>query len=181
MSTSLFTGNGSSYDQSLILTADGSLNQTAYAEYGQPYYTTTYSLASITHNLSTGASLTFVGLWYWKEIWAGWKAMRGGSTDHIDDVHFLAMKGKYREVPQVRNFSRLCYSTLNHHLNRALLYAVVVRDHLCVQSCDRHRNLLQHLRCSHSRLVCHRLHNPVLLHHPHHRFPPSWFGRFAFS
>ena len=55
-------------------------------------------MASITHNLSTGASVTFVLVWYWRDILSGWRAMRG-NKDAIQDPHYKEMI-KYREVPQ---------------------------------------------------------------------------------
>jgi len=37
MSTALFSGNGSSYDQSAILNSNNQLDPTKYAEVGPPY------------------------------------------------------------------------------------------------------------------------------------------------
>ncbi len=89
MSTSLFTNNGSSYDQTQILTASGALNTTAYAEYGRPYYTASYAMSTTTHNLSCGAAVMHVILWHYKDIIHGWKSYRLSSRDEsIVDPHY---------------------------------------------------------------------------------------------
>ncbi len=99
MSTSLFTGNGSSYDQTAILDAGGALNATAYGEVGRPYYTATYLMSTATHNLSCGAAVMHVILWHYKDIARGWRTFRGGRDEDIMDVHYEKMK-IYKDVPQ---------------------------------------------------------------------------------
>ena len=71
MSTSLFFENGTTYDQSLILNADNSLNRTKLAEVGLPYYTTTYSISQMCYNFSLGAAIVHVLLWYWADLKRG--------------------------------------------------------------------------------------------------------------
>nr|XP_019012500.1 OPT family small oligopeptide transporter [Kwoniella pini CBS 10737]OCF51281.1 OPT family small oligopeptide transporter [Kwoniella pini CBS 10737] len=101
MSTSLFTSNGTKYDQTKILDSNYGLNHTAYQEYGRPYYTSTYQMSLTTHNLScAGAAVTHVILWHYKDIIAGWAGIRRGNKDlDIDDVHYQKMKA-YKVVPQ---------------------------------------------------------------------------------
>ncbi|ORY26993.1 OPT oligopeptide transporter protein-domain-containing protein [Naematelia encephala] len=99
MSTSLFTSNGSSYDQTMILDSNNRLNQTAYEEYGRPFYTSTYQMSLTTHNLSCGAAVTHMILWHYKDIIAGWAGLRlGYKNDNIDDPHYEKMRA-YKVVP----------------------------------------------------------------------------------
>ena len=71
MSTSLFFENGTTYDQTLILNADNSLNKTKLAEVGLPYYTTTYAVSQMCYNFSLGAAVVHVMLWYWADLKRG--------------------------------------------------------------------------------------------------------------
>ncbi|KAK7435512.1 hypothetical protein VKT23_019634 [Stygiomarasmius scandens] len=101
MSTSLFSTNGSTYDQTAVLTADYRLNQTAVAEVGLPRYTTTYAISQLAYNMSLGAAVTSLFLWHWPELkkaFGGMAFLKRGHAD-IDDPHYQEMK-KYPEVPQ---------------------------------------------------------------------------------
>lgn len=91
------------YDQTQILTADGRLNATAYEEYGRPYFTSTYQLSIAAFNLSTGAAISHVALWYYKDMIAGWRRLRfrpRSNDDDLDiqDVHYQKML-VYPKVP----------------------------------------------------------------------------------
>lgn len=71
MSTSLFFENGTTYDQSLILNDDNSLNRTKLADVGLPYFTTTYAVSQMCFNFSLGAALVHVCLWHWADLKRG--------------------------------------------------------------------------------------------------------------
>lgn len=107
------------YDQSQILNADGSLNQAAYEEYGRPYFTSTYQLSTVTHNLSCGAAVTHIILWHYKDIMAGWRSLRfrkRSADEHpiqIDDPHYQKMQ-VYSAVPQWW-YALLLVCTLHEH------------------------------------------------------------------
>ncbi|THU77231.1 OPT oligopeptide transporter [Dendrothele bispora CBS 962.96] len=103
MSTSLFSANGSTYDQSAVLTPDYRLNRTAVGENGEglPRYTTTYAISQLSYNLSVGAAVTSLFLWHWPEMkkaFGGMAFLKRGHAD-IDDPHYKEMQ-KYPEVPQ---------------------------------------------------------------------------------
>ncbi|GAA5984472.1 hypothetical protein JCM11641_006993 [Rhodosporidiobolus odoratus] len=95
LSQQLFYENGTEYDQLTILNADYSLNETALAEQGLPWYAASNAIYYLGCNLSIGATLTHVGLWYWRPMLNAFKAFRDRS---IDDPHFQSMR-KYKEVP----------------------------------------------------------------------------------
>ncbi|KAF8841168.1 OPT superfamily oligopeptide transporter [Paxillus ammoniavirescens] len=100
MSTALFNGNGSSYDQSAILDANNQLDPQKYAEVGPPYMTTTYSISLLVSYASMGAAFSHVLLWNWRELWealGGFNFLK--SAQDFDDIHFQKMK-VYKEVPQ---------------------------------------------------------------------------------
>ncbi|KAF9232970.1 OPT oligopeptide transporter protein-domain-containing protein [Melanogaster broomeanus] len=100
MSTALFSGNGSSYDQSAILNSNNQLDPEKYAQVGPPYMTTTYAVSLLVSYASMGAAFSHILLWNWRELW---EAFRGfnflKSTQDFDDIHFQKMKS-YKEVPQ---------------------------------------------------------------------------------
>ena len=72
MSTSLFGSDGSTYNQSAILTPENRLDPTKLEEVGLPRFTATYAVSQITYNLSLGAALVHVLLWNWNDLKAGW-------------------------------------------------------------------------------------------------------------
>ncbi|KZT74165.1 OPT superfamily oligopeptide transporter [Daedalea quercina L-15889] len=88
--------NGTIYDQNLILTPDQSLNETAYAIYGQPWQSGSTVIYNFGINLSIGAMFVHISLWHGKELWSAfWDYLRGKPvTDH----HYEKMK-IYKEVP----------------------------------------------------------------------------------
>ncbi|KAG2061444.1 OPT superfamily oligopeptide transporter [Suillus hirtellus] len=100
MSTALFTGNGSSYNQSAILTPDNTLDPAKYAEVGPPFMTTTYAVSTLMSYASMGAAFSHILLWHWRELWGAFKGFNFlKSEQEFDDVHFQRMK-VYKEVPQ---------------------------------------------------------------------------------
>ncbi|KAL1746910.1 OPT oligopeptide transporter protein-domain-containing protein [Schizophyllum fasciatum] len=102
MSTSLFGTDGKTYAQDAIITADYHLNKTALEATGLPRYTTTYAISQLAYNLSVGASVTTIFLWYFPELkqaFGGLAFLKRGHATHIDDPHYKEMQ-KYPEVPQ---------------------------------------------------------------------------------
>ncbi|KAF7316771.1 OPT oligopeptide transporter [Mycena chlorophos] len=100
MSTALFGADGSSYNQTAVITPDYHLNKTALTTIGLPRYTTTYAVSQLCYNLSLGAAVTSLFLWHWPELKAafgGMQFLKGGQE--IDDPHYREMN-KYPEVPQ---------------------------------------------------------------------------------
>ncbi|GAA5835259.1 hypothetical protein JCM11251_006662 [Rhodosporidiobolus azoricus] len=95
LSQQLFYENGTEYDQLAILNADYSLNETALAEQGLPWYATSNAIYYLGCNLAIGATLTHVGIWYHRPIW---NAIKGFRDRSIPDPHYQAMR-KYAEVP----------------------------------------------------------------------------------
>ncbi|PCH45026.1 OPT oligopeptide transporter [Wolfiporia cocos MD-104 SS10] len=100
MSTSLFASNGSTYDQSAILTPDNTLDPAKLDEVGLPQFTTTYAISQMCYNFSLGAAIVHVLVWNWRDLKRAFgqiKLMKG--SDDIDDPHYQEMR-KYKEVPQ---------------------------------------------------------------------------------
>ena len=95
LSQQLFYKNGTVYDQLAILNADYSLNQTALAEQGVPWYAASNAVYYLGSNLAIGATLTHVGIWYWRPIL---NAVKGFRTRSIEDPHYQKML-VYKEVP----------------------------------------------------------------------------------
>ncbi|EPT00110.1 OPT oligopeptide transporter [Fomitopsis schrenkii] len=86
----LIVENGTIYDQNLILTADQSLNKTAYEIYGQPWQSGSTVIYNFGLNLSIGAMFVHIGLWHGKELWtAFWDYLRGKP---VADWHYQRMK-----------------------------------------------------------------------------------------
>lgn len=71
MSTSLFGPDGSTYDQSAILTPDNTLDPTKLAQVGLPRFTATYIVSQMCYNLSLGSAIVYVLLWHWKQLKTG--------------------------------------------------------------------------------------------------------------
>ncbi|GAA5835822.1 hypothetical protein JCM3766R1_005858 [Sporobolomyces carnicolor] len=95
LSQDLFYANGSQYDQNTILNADWSLNETALEEQGLPSYAASNAIYYLGCNLAIGATLTHVGIWYWRPIMQAFKAYRDRSQP---DPHYQMMR-VYKEVP----------------------------------------------------------------------------------
>ena len=71
MSTSLFGDDGGTYNQSAVLTSDHRLDPSKLAEIGLPRYTTSYTISQLVYNLSLGAAIVHVVLWYWSDLKRG--------------------------------------------------------------------------------------------------------------
>ncbi|OSX63333.1 hypothetical protein POSPLADRAFT_1045686 [Postia placenta MAD-698-R-SB12] len=114
MSSALFGTDGGTYNQSAILTPSNQLDPEKLAEVGLPRFTTTYAISQMCYNVSLGAAIVHVLLWYWGDLKKGVfgafgevKFLRG--DQEIDDPHYkggllrtsltAAMK-VYKEVPQ---------------------------------------------------------------------------------
>ncbi|SCV68960.1 BQ2448_1980 [Microbotryum intermedium] len=95
LGSTLFYGNGSLYNQSLILDQDHQLNKTALAIQGLPSFTWTRAVYNIGTNLSITASIVHVLLWYHPRIIEAWTKWRGKLQD---DAHYLKMQA-YPECP----------------------------------------------------------------------------------
>ncbi|KAF2090416.1 OPT superfamily oligopeptide transporter [Saccharata proteae CBS 121410] len=78
LSQLLYNGNGSNstnfvtYNQTLILNADQTINSTALHEQGIPYLTGTYVGYLITTNMGLTAAIVHMLLWNYDDIKAGW-------------------------------------------------------------------------------------------------------------
>ncbi|PCH38587.1 peptide transporter MTD1 [Wolfiporia cocos MD-104 SS10] len=88
--------NGTIYDQTLILTADQSLNKTAYELVGQPWQSGSTVIYNLGVNLSIGATFVHIGLWHGKELWATFMDYIKGTPS--GDLHYKKMH-IYKEVP----------------------------------------------------------------------------------
>ncbi|KAJ7245016.1 OPT oligopeptide transporter protein-domain-containing protein [Mycena haematopus] len=101
MSTSLFSKDGDTYNQTEVITAEYKLNATALETVGLPRYTTTYAISQLCYNLSLGAAVTYLFLWHWPELRSAFGGLRFLKRGHaeIDDPHYKEMQ-KYPEVPQ---------------------------------------------------------------------------------
>ncbi|KAJ7284604.1 OPT oligopeptide transporter protein-domain-containing protein [Mycena rebaudengoi] len=101
MSNSLFAEDGSTYNQSQVVTTDFHLNATAVETVGLPRYASSYAISQLCFNLSLGAAVTYVFLWHWPELCAAFGGFRFLQRGHaeIDDPHYKEMQ-KYPEVPQ---------------------------------------------------------------------------------
>ncbi|SCZ88962.1 BZ3500_MvSof-1268-A1-R1_Chr1-1g00858 [Microbotryum saponariae] len=95
LSQQLFYENGTQYNQLAILNKDYSLNQTKLDIEGVPWYATSNALYYVGANLSIGASLTHVAVWYLPSITKAFKEYRSQSQP---DPHYQKMM-TYREVP----------------------------------------------------------------------------------
>ncbi|GAA6061462.1 hypothetical protein JCM10212_005665 [Sporobolomyces blumeae] len=95
LSQDLFYANGSQYDQNLILNADWSLNETALAVQGLPWYAASNAIYYLGCNLAIGATLSHVAIWYWRPIVDAFKLYR---TRTQPDPHYQLMR-VYKEVP----------------------------------------------------------------------------------
>ncbi|KAJ3852991.1 OPT oligopeptide transporter [Lentinula lateritia] len=89
-----FNRNGTPYDVSQIVNADGSFNQAAYEAYSPLYLSVTFALAYGLSFASVTATLTHTFLFYRKQIWH--QARR--SIHEQADIHARLMS-RYAQVP----------------------------------------------------------------------------------
>ncbi|KAF7339054.1 Oligopeptide transporter 3 [Mycena venus] len=95
LSQELFYENGTQYDQLAILDENFRLDPAALAVQGLPWFASSQVLYKIGTNLSIGATITHVALWYGKDIIEVIKRYRAGDAY---DPHLAKMK-VYPEVP----------------------------------------------------------------------------------
>ncbi|KAH9931204.1 OPT oligopeptide transporter [Amylocystis lapponica] len=101
MSQAIFAENGSQYDQTSLLDANGKFDPTAYAELGPAYFSATNALYLITSNLSLGAVLTHVLLYHWNDLKPFVLSLNpwNKNVHHVHDAHFEKMK-VYKQIPR---------------------------------------------------------------------------------
>ncbi|KAF7351730.1 Oligopeptide transporter 3 [Mycena sanguinolenta] len=95
LSQELFYENGTQYDQLAILDASFRLDKAALEIQGLPWFASSQVLTKIGTNLSIGATITHVVLWYGKDIIEVIERYRAGDAY---DPHLAKMK-VYPEVP----------------------------------------------------------------------------------
>ncbi|KAJ7093296.1 peptide transporter MTD1 [Mycena belliarum] len=95
LSQELFYENGTQYDQLSILDENFRLDKAALEVQGLPWFASSQVLTKIGTNLSIGATITHVILWYGKDILEVIRRYRAGDTY---DPHLAKMKA-YPEVP----------------------------------------------------------------------------------
>ncbi|KAJ7128699.1 peptide transporter MTD1 [Mycena epipterygia] len=95
LSQDLFYENGTIYDQLAILDENFRLDKAALEVQGLPWFASSQVLTKIGTNLSIGATITHVILWYGKDIIEVIKRYRAGDAY---DPHLAKMK-VYPEVP----------------------------------------------------------------------------------
>lgn len=95
LSTSIFSSNGSIYDQSAVFGSTAQLNQTVLNEVGLPYMTGSNVWTNITANLSIGGLLAHC-LCFWGPYLRD--TLRNKHSEIQSDPHWKAMQ-KYKEAP----------------------------------------------------------------------------------
>lgn len=124
MAQDLFTANGTLYNQTLILGADNSVDETLLESYGVPWFSTSNALQLMFMNMAVTAGVVHIICWNWSDIrgifvWmlpqnlmSDFKEAKAdgrfkfwkGSTrvekfpGTEGDAHFAAMR-KYKEAP----------------------------------------------------------------------------------
>ncbi|KAG2195370.1 hypothetical protein INT47_004478 [Mucor saturninus] len=94
-------GTAIRYPQASVLNPDNSLNQTLFAEVGNPSFAISNALSYIYINLGVTATITHVALYHGKEIWATFRNLRkkvSGKEEAEMDIHMRLMQA-YPEVP----------------------------------------------------------------------------------
>ncbi|THH01076.1 hypothetical protein EW026_g1569 [Hermanssonia centrifuga] len=95
LSTSLFSSNGSLYDQLAVFGNTFQLNQTALNEIGLPALTGSNAWSSLTQNLAIGGLIAHCVLFWSPYVVASFKQARTGTQP---DPHWKAMQ-RYNEAP----------------------------------------------------------------------------------
>lgn len=95
LSTSIFSSNGSVYDQLTVFGSTSQLNQTALNEVGLPYMAGSNVWANITANLSIGGLLAHC-ICFWGPYLRD--TLRNTHSDIQSDPHWKAMQ-RYKEAP----------------------------------------------------------------------------------
>lgn len=95
MSTSLFTANGTVLPTASILNEKGHIDQSKLNAVGVPYLTSSTVWGYFTQNLSIGALISHVLIFYGKDMVIAWKQARSRTQP---DPHYRGML-RYKEVP----------------------------------------------------------------------------------
>ena len=78
------------YNQTAIINVHtGSLNETAYNEYGPVYLSVTFAVGYFYSFISFTAAISHVALFYGGEIWGRFKASR---SEEVEDIHCKMMR-----------------------------------------------------------------------------------------
>jgi hypothetical protein len=89
-----YDNTGARYNTTRVLTADGRLNATAYAEYSPLFLSTTFAMAYGMSFAAISSLVVHTLLHNRRQIWQQWR----NSTTKKPDVHMKLMR-KYREAP----------------------------------------------------------------------------------
>ncbi|KAF8843877.1 oligopeptide transporter [Paxillus ammoniavirescens] len=95
ISTSIFSANGSIYDQEAVFGSTFQLNQTVLAEVGLPYLSGSTVWSNITNSLAIGGLLAHCILFWGPAVKEAFIQARSGTQS---DPHWKAIQ-KYKEVP----------------------------------------------------------------------------------
>lgn len=104
MTADVYDRTGAAYDVSKVMTAAGTLDPVAYAEYSPPYLSATFAFVYGLSFASMTAVLVHVYLWHGQDIWA---AVRGRQKL---DIHGRLMRA-YKKVPWWWNATLLVICT----------------------------------------------------------------------
>ncbi|CAG8704106.1 20645_t:CDS:10 [Gigaspora margarita] len=121
--------DGERYNQSAIIDFNtGSLNETAYKEYGPVYLSVTFTVGYFYSFIAFTAAITHVILFYGDEIWDRFKASR---SEEVEDVHCKMMRnyeGHYMKIPPKAMFTAQMWGTVvgafvNYWILQLIIYA----------------------------------------------------------
>ncbi|KZT71957.1 OPT superfamily oligopeptide transporter [Daedalea quercina L-15889] len=96
LSTSIFSSNGSVYDQAAVFGSDGILNTTALNEVGLPALTGSNAWSQLTANLSIGGLIAHTVLFWSPYVVESFKQAKAKTQP---DPHWQIMSRSYKEVP----------------------------------------------------------------------------------
>ncbi|CAG8519807.1 8088_t:CDS:10 [Dentiscutata erythropus] len=121
--------DGERYNQSTIIDFNtGSLNETAYKEYGPVYLSVTFAVGYFYSFIAFTAAITHVALFYGNEIWDRFKASR---SEEVEDIHCKMMRnyeGHYMKIPPKAMFTAQMWGTvvgafINYWTLQLIIYA----------------------------------------------------------
>jgi hypothetical protein len=90
MAATLFQGNGSLYDNSVVFDQDYALDEAALATYGLPHMSVSQVWSFMTTALALGALITHVFIFLSKELKEDYKRAKAGT---LDDPHWQVSRG----------------------------------------------------------------------------------------
>ncbi|KAL4067063.1 OPT oligopeptide transporter protein-domain-containing protein [Scleroderma yunnanense] len=122
LSTSIFSSNGSVYDQSAVFGTTFQLNQTALIEVGLPYMTGSNVWYSATSNLAIGGLLAHCVCFWGPYFRDTFRNVRLGTQQ---DPHWRAMQ-KYEEVPSRWYVCLLVISFVSGRINTFISGLIVI-------------------------------------------------------